>query len=244
MSFFDKLIPGPKDDIIEFLCEPKFYNIIPKPFSSKKLMPTWYKRLPQKIVPEGKEGPGGLKSSTIKRCPPFLDAMSVGWILPLCADVQITTNEDASYIEWNTEFDYPVVENHIASQIKGHPKDNLPPIKFLNYWAIRVSKGWSVLFVPPLNRPNQHFECLSGIVDCDGYFEYVNFPSFFNTPNWHGVLPAGTPLVQVIPIKRDNFNIKAIDRPMTNKDLNDMDKTRAHVRVHESHYRNNVWEKK
>ena len=56
-----------------------------------------------------------------------------------------------------------------------------------------------------MNRPDSRFTCISGIVDCDGHKEYVNFPFFFNTPNYTGIVKAGTPLVQVIPIKRDEL---------------------------------------
>ena len=33
---------------------------------------------------------------TLKRCPPFLDAMSTGWILPLAADIQFNIQDDGT----------------------------------------------------------------------------------------------------------------------------------------------------
>jgi len=64
-----------KDDVIEFLCAEEDYGIIPTPYPAKKNIPDWYKALPPKI------GNKGLKSSTLKRCMPFLDAMMVGYII-------------------------------------------------------------------------------------------------------------------------------------------------------------------
>lgn len=244
MNFFDKFVKGPGNDTIEFMCHPDFKGIIPEPQQSKKYIPDWFKQLQPKIKDPDTQGPGRNKSSTIKRCPPFLDAMSVGWLIPLVGDVSIKTNEDASYIEYDWRFPQNLIENHSMEQIKGHPGLPKPPIKFINHWHVKVPPGWSVMFVPPLNRPNPHFECLSGIVDCDGYFERVNFPAMFNTPNYEGVIEAGTPLVQAIPFKRKDLNIKSNIRAYTDEELGQLRETSLRLNVHESHYRDNVWTKK
>jgi hypothetical protein len=141
-----------------------------------------------------------------------------------------------------------MVENHgkdqISSEKSPNPANPRPPMKFMNYWMIRAAPGYSLLFVPPLNRPDPRFTCMSGMVDSDGYFEYVNFPFLFNEPNFHGIIPAGTPLVQVIPIKRDSLNLKETTKQMSPKDIDLRALTRRKRQSHESHYRDNVWTKK
>lgn len=228
---------------IEFLCYEEDYGVIPEPYPSRKLMPDWFKALPPKINRENK-----FKNSTIKRCAPFLDAMTVGWIIPLAADVEIVTNEDASGVSYKWEFYRTMIENHSESQISTDraPNPNLPkpPIKFLNYWAIKIQKGWSVLFLPPLNRPDPRFTCIAGLVDCDGYFEFINFPFFFNEPNFTGIIEAGTPLVQAIPIKRDNLLKDYNARAFTKKEHKNLEYTRRQRSIHESHYRDYVWSRK
>ena len=104
-------------------------------------------------------------------------------------------------------------------------------------------KGYSVLFLPPLNRKEFRFECISGLVDVDGYFEFINFPFFFNEPNYTGILKKGTPLVQVIPIKRSAIIKKHKNREFTDQDLADLDFTRRTRAAHESHYRDMVWDR-
>jgi hypothetical protein len=79
------------------------------------------------------------------------------------------------------------------------------------------------------------------MVDCDGYFEYVNFPFFFHAPNFNGIIPAGTPLVQVIPIKRANLPKEAPIRIMTQEEIDKRALTRRQRNSHESHYRDRVW---
>lgn len=237
-----KLFSAIKTQEIEFLCDKEDVGVIPEPYQAKKLMPNWFKALPPKL------GKGGLESSTIKRCNPFLDAMSVGWIIPLAADVQFTTNEDASGVNYKWSFYKPMIENHSKEQISTdkapNPLTPKPPMKFMNYWIIRAPKDYSLLFVPPLNRPDPRFQCLSGMVDCDGYFEYVNFPFTFNQPDFHGIIEAGTPLVQVIPIKRSTLDIKTTIAEMDLADKEELELTRRKRASHESLYRDKIWSKK
>jgi hypothetical protein len=230
-----------KTKTIEFLCEEEDFGVIAEPYPAKKFMPDWYKALPMKIGP-------GIEQSTVKRCNPFLDAMSIGWIIPLAADIEISTNEDCSSVEYKWNFYKPMIENHNMEQVTTAKKHNpifpKPPMKFINHWITRCPEGYSLLFVPPLNRPDPRFTCFSGLVDSDKYFEYVNFPFVFNIPNYHGVIKAGTPLMQVIPIKRDTILKKSDTRKMNRKEYDQLTKTRRINRSRDSYYRNELWEKK
>lgn len=227
----------------EFLCHEEDVGIIPEPYPARKLMPEWFKALPPKINKENK-----LDNSTIKRCAPFLDAMTVGWIFPLAADVEIITNGDASGLTYKSNFYRTMIETHSQQQISTkehpHPESPKPPMKFLNWWAIKAPPGYSMLFTSPLNRADSRFECITGLVDVDGYFEFINFPFVFKEKNFTGILPAGTPLVQAIPIKRDALIKTYTTRKFDKQDLVDLETTRKKRKVHESHYRDHVWERK
>lgn len=241
--FFDKLKSVIKTPTIEFLCHKDDYGVLPEPYPARKLMPEWFKAIPPKLNRENI-----FKNSTIKRCAPFLDAMNVGWIIPLGADVEITTNEDASQVNYKWQFYRTMIENHNKNQISTeeapNPQDPKPPMKFMNWWAIKVPKGYSVLFLPPLNRPDPRFTCIAGLVDCDGYFEFINFPFFFNQPNFKGIINAGTPLVQAIPIKRDALFRDFEVRAFTDAEDKELEFTRRQRSTHESHYRDYVWSRK
>lgn len=243
--FFDKLKSVIKTPEIEFLCRKEDFGVIPKPYPSRKLMPDWYKALPQ--FKENQRALGN-EHSTLKRCPPFLDAMCVGWIIPLAADVEIKTNYDGSGVEYRWGYNKTMVESHKNWQVSADdsPNPNMPkpPLKWMNYWAIRVPPGYSVLFVPPLNRPEHRFTCLSGIVECDEYFAYINFPFFFNITNFTGVIEAGTPLMQAIPIKRDGIIKNGVVREWNNKDHKESEKIRKRYSAHNSIYRDFIWKRK
>jgi hypothetical protein len=52
------------------------------------------------------------------------------------------------------------------------------------------------------------FTILDGIVDTDTYKSSVNFPFVLNDTKWEGIIPAGTPMAQVIPFKRESWEHK------------------------------------
>jgi hypothetical protein len=220
---------------IQFVCDRLEMGVIPAPYRAGRYLPSWYKNLTGKVG-----GSDKMNNSTVKRCPPVLEAMTVGWIIPLAADVEFITNEDASGVSYKWDFYKPMVENHTADQIKGHSDLPKPPMKFMNYWLIKVPPGYNLLFMPPLNRPDPRFTCFSGIVRGE-YFEYINFPFFFNQKNFTGVIEAGTPLVQVVPYRRDSV-LDIFDTAIMDKDdVEELALTRRRRQSHPSYYRDKIW---
>ena len=229
---------------IEFRCYTEDWDVIPKPYSARKHMPEWYKKLKDNVKDDEGNPQKGFNSFTVKRCPPVLDAMSVGWIIPLAADIHITTNDDCSGVNWDSQFEKPIMQSHSLGQVEGHPDLPKPPIKWLNYWSIRIEDGYSILFVDPLNRPQTHFTCVSGLVDCDKYEEFINFPGFITTPNLDTIIEAGTPLIQAIPIKRESFELGSDIHPFNAEELETLQRTRRQRTAHQSLYRDKKWVKK
>jgi len=48
---------------------------------------------------------------------------------------------------------------------------------------------------------------LPGIVDTDAYNAPVNFPFVLRDPKMDGLIPAGTPIIQAIPFKRESWEM-------------------------------------
>jgi hypothetical protein len=200
--FFTK----PTASRIRFLCSPEDDGVIAPPVAAKTVMPDWFRRLPAVDAAVACASNNGL---TVKRCMPFLDAMTSGWILPLAATVRLEIRDEGRVVEAGWEFDRVMVSNHGAHQVAGNPREPSPPCKFHNYWSIQTAPGWSCLFVPPLNRPGQPFECVAGVVDTDTYSAHINLPFFASAPDGVYTIEKGTPLVQVIPFLRDASTGKA-----------------------------------
>ncbi len=173
-------------------------DYFPKPAS--KFIPDWYKDLDSYINGDKRPIGDGTTSATAKRCMPIFDSVSAGYILVSPADVFITQKNGQPYYEWSN---FNLIQFHPKEQAPDHPNrkglDSFP--KWINYWAIKTPKGYSTLFVQPFHRESV-FTILPGIVDTDRYTAPVNFPFVLNNPKFEGLIPAGTPIAQVIPFER------------------------------------------
>lgn len=178
---------------------------IPSPFPASKGVPSWMKHL----TPEAERD----DYQTVKRCIPFLDAMTAGYIIPLPFDLTIAITPTGNQLLWKSEEEkerlskYTIVESHDSSQYPGAPFSQFKVIKFYNPWIVETSPNTSCMFVPPLNRPELPYVPLSGIVDTDQYFNTVNLPCVFpGLDVGHQInLKMGTPMIQVIPFKRQEW---------------------------------------
>jgi len=227
--------------IIEFYCHPDLEGIIAEPVPSFKKMPEWYRKLPKLMSKEDEDSRDhtGAIGFTAKKCMPLIDCMSAGYIIPLAAGVHITSNSDSSIIVPTNPPSLRLIEFHNPNQVGGSafPGFPAPPLKFLNYWVIKTAPGYSTLFMPPMNHFNNNFTCLSGLVDTDKYPKEVNFPAVWHANNFDDYIPAGTPLVQVIPIKRsESRDSKAPIRKMTDREFKDINKISKLQELRRSHY--------
>lgn len=191
---------------IKFLCRPEDDGVIAAPYPSKTYVPSWFRKLPAVNPEHASTTSTGL---TVKRCMPFLDAMTTGWIIPIAATVRIEIKDGGRTVDSGWDFDRTMVSGHGAHQVAGHPSSPMPPCKFHNYWTVKTPPGWSCLFVQPLNRPNGVFDIVSGIVDTDTYASEIHFPFFATGAEGMHVIEKGTPVVQVIPFRRDATDIAA-----------------------------------
>ncbi|MBW9091582.1 hypothetical protein JNB91_27685 [Rhizobium wenxiniae] len=195
--------PEPK---LTFLCRKEDEGIIPAPVRAKTALPEWFRKLPPVTESRVSANDSGL---TVKRCMPFLDAMTTGWVIGLAATVRMEISDEGRTVDCGWDFDRTLVSNHASHQVAGNPRDPMPPCKFHNYWTIVTPPGWSCLFVPPLNRPNGAFEIVSGVVDTDTYQSEIHFPFFATGEDGLHVLERGTPIVQVIPFRRETSDLAA-----------------------------------
>lgn len=191
-----KFVPNTREaDILQIQVSP-----------ATKHIPEWYKKIPQYIPPD-KEPKliQGLNNSTVKNCTPFLDAMSSGYILELSADILVSWNGDIPAFNWrDTNI---LITDHSLEQFFGipTPEDCIAVVlKWHNEWGIETPKGYSLLCTHPVNRFDLPWQGITGVVDTDGYSLPIQFP-FFVKKGWSGVIEKGTPLVQLIPFKRDNW---------------------------------------
>jgi hypothetical protein len=175
-----------------------------KPKSSNKFIPEWYKNMSSYINDSKKPNGSGGTLGTIKRCMPVFDAITNGYIITTYVDVYVSNNDNLPYYEWPS---FNPISWHPVEQAPTHPTYNeVPYPKWINPWGIKTPKGYSTLFVPPFHRESI-FTILPGIVDTDEYTSPVNFPFVLNDIKFEGLIPAGTPIAQVIPFKRESWEM-------------------------------------
>jgi hypothetical protein len=220
---------------IEFSAhENYFYLEEDYPVPIKLNIPEWYKKLENEF-----------NNSTIKGCMPFLDTLTSGYLLKIPQDFHIRHNVDVKNEKGETFKDsfqtfglYKIshlietqkinlnsrIEAHPIKQVEGAPflekNKNLPIYKILNPWTIKTPKGYSCLFVPPLNNSDDRFSIMPGIVDTDTFINEINFPFIINGdkyPVLETLIKKGTPYVQVIPFKRDDWKMKL--KPLKTKEI-------------------------
>jgi hypothetical protein len=187
-----------------------FTNIKPEadlvfPTPALKNIPSWYNEINNYKDSTKNTNNNGYTSGTIKKCIPVFDAMTTGYIISTHCDIYITKNNDEIFYEWSA---FDAILFHDYWQGEGHPKilknQNIP--KWNNPWSIKTPKGYSCLFIEPVHR-DVPLKILEGVVDTDVYSNPVLLP-FTVKENFEGLVPAGTPIAQVVPFRRDNWAIE------------------------------------
>jgi hypothetical protein len=173
---------------------------------SKKFIPDWYKN-GENIVG------GNIKKVTrlpinpgFQLCGPFVDSLTSGYMMPLICDIAVEQSENGPIISWNYD-DFKIITKR-----KNDTNTTLPvPSGYSDQhfaWHTqhfyKIPKGYSALVTHPLNRFDLPFQTLSGIVDGEFAVYDGQLPVFFNS-TFEGIIPAGTPIAQIILFKTENW---------------------------------------
>lgn len=162
---------------------------------ASKLRPNWMR----KQLPE----------SSVSRCPGMFDYARTGYIVTAHTDIHIKANKVGVVVTLGplggherelqpSFFDYKMVEDMVAIvDVKKHvSKIPLP-------WTVQASAGHLALVLPALMHSDflDKIFVYPGIVDYDK-FHTINFV-FSPIKECEFTIPAGTPLLQVIPYQRE-----------------------------------------
>jgi hypothetical protein len=193
-----------------FRCPPELIEVLPRPVPARDGLPEWLRAMPgEALVAEL-----GGEVRTLKHCPPFIDAMRTGFLMPLAADVSV----EGGTFSWDWELPATALGRttrsplsfHHAEQATGsplHDPDRLF-LKFNNFWTIQLEPGWSLLVVHPINRADLPFQTLTGLVDADRWGDgLIHFPARWLAADFEGMLARGTPVAQCIPVRREALEL-------------------------------------
>lgn len=181
-----------------------------------KAIPEWYKKAPVIVDKnktnynyDGSELKLDLKrftglnqyGETFKACTPMLDAMGLGYVIVTGEDIYF--NEDTHSFNTNSLVQQTT---HIPYQLEGYPVPDWCH-EMLFKWNSKIHtilpEGYTALHMMPLHRTDLPFYTLPGVIDGSHPLE-VNTP-FFMKKGFTGVIPEGTPIIQIIPFKIEDW---------------------------------------
>ncbi len=196
---------------LTFRCPPELDGWLPPPRPAVQGLPDWLRTMPQRAF----SPLAGADDDTVKRCPPFVDAMTAGFLIPLMCDLRVENGE----FSW--EEDMPASRSvnfvrsplglHDAAQVAGTPlaAEDRFLLKFHNLWTIEAPDGYALMFTHPVNRFDLPFTTFTGLVDSDRYHQtWIHFPAQWRDEGFSGVLPKGTPIAQCFPVRRETWSAR------------------------------------
>lgn len=214
----------------------------PKP--ARAYLPNWYKEAEtgtRHLCPnEGSQS--NRPAVSYKACMPFRDALTFGYIQETWCDLFIETGEGGIRFYFSTDPTLcGVRERNSVAEMPVPEYFNTWQMDWKMPWIPKLPKGWSVLVTSPLNRLDLPFTVTSGVIDGD-HFHHSPFGMvpFYVRENFNGIIPAGTPMFQLIPFKRDNWK-------MNIEPFNEPEATSRHFdfgRHMIGHYRKSFWQPK
>lgn len=210
---------------------------------ARTYIPDWYKK--SELWVGGNEitySPEGLPYKAIKHCMPFLDSLTSGYIIELWQDVRVYKADDGSVRTSWFDLSFPPLQERDpnVSPLVPAPKGcDSQQFTWSMPFGIETPPGYSVLYTQPLNRNELPFVTMSAIVDADSsMIPGGNVPVFFEK-DFEGIIPAGTPIAQIIPFKRDNW-----DSEVVNDETNYRSKIFLINKYTHGSYKKSMWSKK
>lgn len=185
-------------------------DTVSPPLPARKYFPDWYRKSSVFSDNQLQINKNFKPDLDLKACVPFMDAMSGGYIQETWQDIIIRL-EEVENGKAIVSYAFPT-----KPEIMGHRDsvslkigEDFYPMEYVFHpaWAPELPSGWSMIYTSPFNRLDLPFQILTGIVDSDRYTQndaLSNVP-FFIRKSFQGIIPKGTPFLQMIPIKRENW---------------------------------------
>lgn len=217
------------------------------PKSILKTIPEWYRKADRYAKDNSNNFIIGLDQGRIptwKACPAIFDIMATGYSLNTPCDIEFFENKnkkidvkihDAKYMSFiQKRIEMPQFEHP-----EGYHKDHFA---WFGDWQVILPNGYSAIYTTPFNRYDLPFLNTSGIIDLDKVHLPGSYP-FFVRKGFTGIIPAGTPYMQIIPFKRENWISEIIEESNASKLKKEYEENSKKYRVPNGGvYKNVVWE--
>jgi hypothetical protein len=195
---------------ITFRCDPALIDLLPRPQPARAALPDWLRAM----APRRPSEMHGRPIRTLKQCPPFVDAMSHGFMIFLPCDVQVQNGQ----FSWQWPLPALTLQCHPKAPLSFHVPEQLvgsplvhgtqAAIKFNSFWTIELEPGFSLMAMHPINRDDLPFRTVTGLVDADKFNSVgINFPAVWTQPEFSGTLLRGIPVAQCFAVSREAHSL-------------------------------------
>lgn len=179
----------------------------------------------------------GVPNLGLKHCIPYFDAMTSGYLQLLHCDIQVQIVNGQPELKWRSSL--APLQVRTKEEIDSPHGYYDKHYAWLMQWGLKTPEGWSSFITQPVNRPELPFTIPSGFMDTDKYHAPGNI-SFHIKKDFEGVIPAGTPIYQIIPIKRESW---VSEKNLDLRHEGHFDQERK-KNVFSGYYKKNRWQKK
>lgn len=191
-----------------------------KPVLAKNCIPEWWKRM--RIM----DYANGSTNHSIRSCPAMDDWLKSGWLLVATRDILVLCGNDKgdtdstrfqsvdmdgrSYEATASSRSHPVAQFHNVFEYISDDENTMnirDAFKFRAPWNIVTPEGYSIFYLDPFLFQNKYFAVWQGIIDSDKFHKNMDNSQiiFYPRVNHSFVIPKGTPILQVIPFKREEW---------------------------------------
>lgn len=240
---------------INFIARSPYYEkVAPRPYPAKNHLPKWYKDMPPYNNPPGYKERflsviGGSSTTTPKMCTPMYDTFTTGYIIPLHTDLEVRVVNEEPEIHWRLKSSIPVEQHGGGYSTNGNPGNtglSVPDgyhstvFKWINGWDFKTPKGYSCLVTDPYANENSPFKAIAAVIDTDKVTLSI-LPPFWIKKGFEGIVEKGTPMVQIIPFKRESWKSTYSSFKEGEYEILEDATFNSNIR---NHYKKFVWSKK
>jgi hypothetical protein len=216
------------------------WGVMERPKPSRSFIPKWHKEMKNYYEDDIKIFDSE-SNATPKKCVPMFDAITSGYTIPLWADVLMEEDQNKNLsISWRVFEDVFQTHGRASRMVPSPPGFYKDAFKYVAHLTVETPPGYSILVLPPIGHQDSPFLPISAIVDSDKPTIDLAFPLWIREGTT-GIIEKGTPMVQIIPFKRDNwqseFDYMTKEKYLTRRD-------RFFSSTIKNNYFKNTWSRK
>lgn len=186
-----------------------------KPVLASEVQPDWWKKSKVQEIVRGRI------RHTIRSCPAMEDWLKMGYYIVSSRDIKVHIGSSDEDVGSEICFADDIEGGEYSSP--SHPRDqfgevfnflgkDVAPVrdafKMRNPWNITTPEGYSVFYLDPFLHQSPYFAVWPGILDTDTFNKNIDNAQviFYPKVDHSFIIEKGTPLVQIIPFRREEWH--------------------------------------